>query len=269
MGITLDAQGLPGRDARRPRERRLAARDGDRVRDDRLRRLPAAADRDQEDRLPGRPGRAGQSPPKASASRRRASSRTAWPPRRPDPRAEHPGRHRHARGDRLPGGRQDRHDRRLHRRLVRRLHARATTAVWVGYPKDDIPMSSLYYGAPVDGGTFPAEIWGDYMSRSRATSAATSRRRSMPSTPQPFFGTLRASRARGAPTTTSRRPAPRRRRRRSRHRRHRRPTTRARRRTTATEGFDPGAYESPPQPEPETVAPPPADADGGATAPPG
>ena len=40
-----------------------------------------------------------------------------------DPRAEHPGRHRHARDHRLPGGGQDRHDRPEHRRLVRRLHA--------------------------------------------------------------------------------------------------------------------------------------------------
>ena len=40
-----------------------------------------------------------------------------------DPRGEHPGRHRHARRHRLPGGRQDRHHRPQHRRLVRRLHA--------------------------------------------------------------------------------------------------------------------------------------------------
>ena len=40
-----------------------------------------------------------------------------------DPRGEHPGRHRHAREHRLPGRRQDRHDRPQHRRLVRRLHA--------------------------------------------------------------------------------------------------------------------------------------------------
>ena len=83
-----------------------------------------------------------------------------------DPRAEHPGRHRHARQHRLPGGRQDRHDRLQHRRLVRRLHARATsTSVWVGYPKDDIQMNGLYFGRNVDGGTFPADIWGDYMRR--------------------------------------------------------------------------------------------------------
>ena len=35
------------------------------------------------------------------------------------------GRHRHARADRLPGGGQDRHHRRLQRRLVRGLHAHA------------------------------------------------------------------------------------------------------------------------------------------------
>ena len=37
--------------------------------------------------------------------------------------AEHDRRHRRPRPDRLPGGRQDRHDRQEHRRLVRRLHA--------------------------------------------------------------------------------------------------------------------------------------------------
>jgi penicillin-binding protein 1A len=37
------------------------------------------------------------------------------------------------------------------------------TAVWVGFPKANIPMPGLFHGAPVDGGTFPAEIWGIYM----------------------------------------------------------------------------------------------------------
>jgi penicillin-binding protein 1A len=40
---------------------------------------------------------------------------------------------------------------------------RLSTAVWVGYPKAQIHMSTEYYGGPVAGGTFPAEIWGDYM----------------------------------------------------------------------------------------------------------
>lgn len=41
------------------------------------------------------------------------------------------------------------------------------TAVWVGFPKANIPMSSLYNGGPVDGGTFPAEIWGIYMKQAK------------------------------------------------------------------------------------------------------
>ena len=57
------------------------------------------------------------------------------------------------------GRRQDRHDRQLHRRLVRRLHADTSQAtVWVGYPQGEIPMQSVH-GITVAGGTFPAEIW--------------------------------------------------------------------------------------------------------------
>jgi len=38
-----------------------------------------------------------------------------------------------------------------------------STAVWVGYPNDRTQMNGLYHGANVDGGTYPAEIWGTYM----------------------------------------------------------------------------------------------------------
>ncbi len=38
-----------------------------------------------------------------------------------------------------------------------------TTAVWVGYPNKLIPMTTLYNGQPVEGGTFPANIWRDFM----------------------------------------------------------------------------------------------------------
>ncbi len=39
-----------------------------------------------------------------------------------------------------------------------------STAVWVGYPdSNERGMSTQYNGGPVDGGTFPAEIWGAYM----------------------------------------------------------------------------------------------------------
>jgi penicillin-binding protein 1A len=39
---------------------------------------------------------------------------------------------------------------------------RFATAVWVGYPNDRTEMHTLFYGGPVDGGTFPAAIWGAY-----------------------------------------------------------------------------------------------------------
>jgi penicillin-binding protein 1A len=37
-----------------------------------------------------------------------------------------------------------------------------STAVWVGYPNPPIPMTSVH-GIEVAGGTFPAQIWHDYM----------------------------------------------------------------------------------------------------------
>ncbi|MGI8631052.1 MAG: transglycosylase domain-containing protein [Solirubrobacterales bacterium] len=36
-----------------------------------------------------------------------------------------------------------------------------TIAVWVGYPDKTRPMETEYHGQPVDGGTYPAEIWHD------------------------------------------------------------------------------------------------------------
>jgi penicillin-binding protein 1A len=41
------------------------------------------------------------------------------------------------------------------------------TSVWVGFPKGQVPMPNLFHGGPVDGGTFPAEIWGTYMKAAR------------------------------------------------------------------------------------------------------
>jgi penicillin-binding protein 1A len=38
-----------------------------------------------------------------------------------------------------------------------------TVAVWVGYPDKLIPMETEYHGHSVAGGTFPAEIWHDFM----------------------------------------------------------------------------------------------------------
>jgi penicillin-binding protein 1A len=38
-----------------------------------------------------------------------------------------------------------------------------TVAVWVGYPDKLIPMKTLFAGQPVEGGTYPAQIWHDFM----------------------------------------------------------------------------------------------------------
>ena len=40
----------------------------------------------------------------------------------------------------------------------------ATACVWVGYPDSATPMTTLYNGGPVEGGTFPALIWASVMS---------------------------------------------------------------------------------------------------------
>ncbi|MGV1047438.1 MAG: transglycosylase domain-containing protein [Solirubrobacterales bacterium] len=39
----------------------------------------------------------------------------------------------------------------------------ATACVWVGYPDSTTPMTTLYQGGPVMGGTFPALIWASVM----------------------------------------------------------------------------------------------------------
>jgi penicillin-binding protein 1A len=38
-----------------------------------------------------------------------------------------------------------------------------TTAVWVGFPNRLVPMTTLYNGGPVEGGTYPALIWHAFM----------------------------------------------------------------------------------------------------------
>ena len=46
---------------------------------------------------------------------------------------------------------------------------RLSTAVWVGYPNDRTQMNGLYFGRNVDGGTFPADIWGEYMKHAKGS----------------------------------------------------------------------------------------------------
>jgi penicillin-binding protein 1A len=49
---------------------------------------------------------------------------------------------------------------------------RYTIAVWVGYPDELKFMKTEYHGSPVAGGTYPAEIWHDFMTSVLAIDAA-------------------------------------------------------------------------------------------------
>ena len=63
-----------------------------------------------------------------------------------------------------------------------------STAVWVGYPEARVPMLTEYHGGRVAGGTYPAEIWGDYMEQAKGKACGSFR---VPNTPPqwvPFSG---------------------------------------------------------------------------------
>jgi penicillin-binding protein 1A len=155
-----------------------------------------------------------------------------------------------------------------------------TTAVWVGYPNERIFMNTQYFGGPVDGGTFPAAMWGDYMKRIKGNFCEEFRAPKTPFVASPFFGKYAKSGGSligaGEPGVDSGESTP-------------TPETDEDSGTggvTAPEDggeqdtgggetpdqgdgtFDPDQYESEPQPPPDTQ-PPPAGNDGGATAPPG
>jgi penicillin-binding protein 1A len=158
-----------------------------------------------------------------------------------------------------------------------------TTAVWVGYPNEQIFMNTQYFGGPVDGGTFPAEMWGDYMSRIKGNFCGDFEPPKHPFVASPFFGKYAKSGGEligeGEPGVDSgeTETAP-----------GTEPDTGGTggagapedgdedtggdgETTPPDEGngtFDPDQYESEPQAPPDTQ-PPPAGNDGGATAPPG
>jgi penicillin-binding protein 1A len=150
---------------------------------------------------------------------------------------------------------------------------RLTTAVWVGYPKDDIQMNSLYFGGPVDGGTFPADIWGDYMGRVKGSFCGDFEPPKTAFVSSPFYGKYSKSGGSltGGPEEDSYDPTA--------------PAAPAVPDDSGDEepapddeggdgdgdngGFDPTQYESEPQGPPETEAPPDVGGDGGVAAPPG
>jgi penicillin-binding protein 1A len=147
---------------------------------------------------------------------------------------------------------------------------RHTTAVWVGYPNERIYMNGLYFGRNVDGGTFPADIWGDYMGRIKGDYCGDFKPPETPFSSSPFHG--KYSKSGGSltggevgetddPTATA--PAP--------------PapdsdepdpgSTGDGDSDSGNGGFDPTQYESAPQDPPDTEPPPDPGADGGVEAP--
>jgi penicillin-binding protein 1A len=70
---------------------------------------------------------------------------------------------------------------------------RLATAVWVGYPNDRTEMHTLFFGGPVDGGTFPAAIWGAYMKSIIGGFCGSFPQPKEPFVTQPFFGEYSSS----------------------------------------------------------------------------
>jgi penicillin-binding protein 1A len=62
------------------------------------------------------------------------------------------------------------------------------TAVWVGYPTGGVYMNSQFLGGPVDGGTFPALIWGAYMKQAIGKRCGDFKQPTQPFVSQQFFG---------------------------------------------------------------------------------
>jgi penicillin-binding protein 1A len=152
------------------------------------------------------------------------------------------------------------------------------TAVWVGYPNAQIEMKTEYHGASVAGGTYPAEIWHDYMLKAKGKYCGDFKPPKVPFHASPFFGRYSRSGGRGTGdssgldsqsqyggTGTTYNPAP-------------VPVAPAPAAPTTgkngkggggKKGFNPDLYESPPQAPPSAEGPAQPDPGGGAQAPKG
>jgi penicillin-binding protein 1A len=61
------------------------------------------------------------------------------------------------------------------------------TSVWVGYPGAKVPMTSVH-GISVNGGSFPARIWHDYMQVAKGSDCSDFAQPTTPFISAPFFG---------------------------------------------------------------------------------
>jgi penicillin-binding protein 1A len=61
----------------------------------------------------------------------------------------------------------------------------------VGFPGSaKISMNGLYFGSNIDGGTYPAQIWGDYMKKVVSKGCGSWRKPKEPFSSQPFKGSF-------------------------------------------------------------------------------
>jgi penicillin-binding protein 1A len=138
---------------------------------------------------------------------------------------------------------------------------RLSTAVWVGFPGDARrSMNGMYVtGGNIDGGTYPADIWGTYMKKAAGSYCGEFKRPSEPFSSQPFQGHYAREGGKEDDESTdpsdAQVPAP---------GTETEPSddtggdsNRGGDRGAGNDGaaFDPNEYETPPQGAPETVAP--------------
>jgi penicillin-binding protein 1A len=116
---------------------------------------------------------------------------------------------------------------------------RLASSVWVGYPNALTEMRSVH-GIEVAGGTFPAQIWHDYMNVAKGSNCGDFPQPTTPVHFTPFYGKFSHSGSRGYGGTT-----------------YSSPNTGGGTTGGTTGRYNPQFYEAPPQPEPK-VTPPPA-----------
>jgi penicillin-binding protein 1A len=80
-----------------------------------------------------------------------------------------------------------------------------TVAVWVGYPDSLKFMKTEYHGGPVAGGSFPAEIWHDFITAAIALDQARhpNQQTGTSTTPVPSVGVPQGPVTPAAPATTT------------------------------------------------------------------
>jgi len=125
---------------------------------------------------------------------------------------------------------------------------RLSTAVWVGYPNDRTQMNGLYFGRNVDGGTFPAAIWGAYMQQAKGRFCGDFRQPKEPFQSSAFAGDYASNGGNRLGFGEEEEPA-------DEESTEPEPSDEDSNPSGGTE-FDPEQYEAPPQQDPETEPPP-------------